>query len=49
MEFRAEAFYFVMINAPMTFLTLNRLHTNLMVGRKTSIQTNKCKCIRIAS
>ena len=31
----------VMINAPMTSLTLNRLHKFMMVGRETRVQTNK--------
>ena len=36
----AEAHYYVMIKAPMTGLTLNRLQI-LMAGRETSIQTKK--------
>ena len=34
----------VMINAPMTCLTLNRLQSLMMVGHETSIQTKKRKC-----
>ena len=30
-----------MINAPMAYLTLNRLHKSLMFARKTHKQTNK--------
>ena len=38
----AEAYYYVMINAPMTFLTLNRLQS-LMVERETNIRIRYLK------
>ena len=41
MKFRAEAYYYVMRNAPMTYLTLNRLHKSLMGVRETIIQNKK--------
>ena len=38
--FGAEIYYFVMVNAPLTSLTLNKLQS-LMVEREASIQTKK--------
>ena len=41
----AEVYYYVMINAPMTCLNLNRLES-LMVERETSIRAkNAIKCL----
>ena len=34
-QLRAEAYLYVMINAPIACLTLNKLPTILMVGRET--------------
>ena len=37
----SEAYYQVMTNAPMIFMTLNGLFKIIMIGHETSIQTNK--------
>ena len=41
MQFGAESDYYAMIKAPMTCMNLSTLHKSLVVGRETSIQTNK--------
>ena len=39
-QLEAESYYYVMINAPVTCLTLKEAVKSLLVGRKTTVKQN---------